>query len=265
MEAALGFARAHSGTIVLLHVVEVPEGETLDSRATASPDVLALLEAGVAYATTNGVRARPVVKIGHRISHAIVQTAREEECNFLVIGQPHTQSFVERVVSSIVERVLQQAPCQVAVVYGEIDRQRVQHVAVPVTSGQNSRLAAQLAPTVAGWFAADIRAFTVLDPALPDTEAREFTSQAKATLTGAELDAPFRTILATDPVRGFQSAIGRQDLVLMGAPRSGPVVPLFGDTAPAIIARGDRCPVIVVRGVEAQATRLFDRAFFGRT
>jgi amino acid transporter/nucleotide-binding universal stress UspA family protein len=265
MEAALGFAQARSGEVVLVHVMEVPEGEALDSRSSASPDVLALLETGVKYAEARGVAARSVVKIGHRISHAIVQTAREEECNFLVIGQPHTQSFFERLVSSIVERVLQQSPCQVAVVYGTIDRDAVRRVVVPVTGGPNSLLAAQLAPTVAGWFGAEIRALTVVDRAMSEDESRELTGEARETLKTAALDVPLKAMRSADPVRGFRKAIGRQELVLIGAPRSGPVVPLFGDTVPAIIARGDRHPVIVVRAVEVHATKFFDRAFFGRT
>jgi len=58
--------------------------------------------------------------------------------------------------------------------------------------------------------------------------------------------------------------IHRGDLVVIGAPSSGPVVPLWGDTIPALIAKRGRNPVIVVRDVEEQSGRRFERVFFAR-
>ena len=264
METGLAVAQAHRGEVVLLHVIEVPEGEALETARPSTDAVVSLLESAVQYAQERGVAARPVIKIGHRISQAIVQTAREEECNFLVIGQPQVQSFFERIVSSVVERVLQRAPCQVAVVYGRIDRDAIKQVVVPVTKGRNSQLAARLAPSIAGWFGADVRAITVLDKAMTPEESESFTSQANETLAAAELDRPLETVRASSLVRGFVRAIGRRELVVIGAPTTGPVVPVFGDTVPALIARYDRNPVIVVRAVEEQRAPRFERVFFSR-
>jgi hypothetical protein len=50
----------------------------------------------------------------------------------------------------------------------------------------------------------------------------------------------------------------------MGAPSSGPLVPLVGQTIPALIAGRHRNPVIVVRAVEEQRTRRMEDAFFSR-
>jgi nucleotide-binding universal stress UspA family protein len=264
METALAIAQTHQGEVVVVTVVEVPEGEPLNPGQSLPPGVEALLEQAVRYAEERGATARPVVKIGHRVSRAVVQTAREEDCNFLVIGQPHRQSFFERIVSSVVERVLEEAPCQVAVVYGVIDPDAVQRVVVPVTKGANATLAARLAPGFGGWFDAGVRALTVVDRALGDTEAEQQAAEARAVAQAAAPDQQLEVLRWADPARGLLRAIARDELVLIGAPSSGPVVPLVGETIPALIAGRQRNPVIVVRAVaEHRASRLED-VFFSR-
>ena len=55
-----------------------------------------------------------------------------------------------------------------------------------------------------------------------------------------------------------------EELVVIGAPSTGPVATVLGETVPAAIARHGRHPVIVVRDVEQKRARRFERIFFGR-
>ena len=224
-----------------------------------------MLEKAVDYARARGVTVRPVVKIGRRISHGLVQTAREERCNFLIIGQPHKQSVLERVVSSIVERVLRNAPCQVGVLYGSVRHGAVREVVVPVTKGVNSVLAARLAPTFAGWFDARIRPITVIGRGLSADNVHKFTEQALTTLREAELEAELEVLRRKELARGLLRFIRPNQLVLLGAPSIGPIVPLIGETIPAMIARRGLNPVLVVREVQEHRTHHFERVFFAES
>lgn len=264
MEAGLAVAARHQGQLVLVTVVEVPEGEALSTRRVLDPEVHQVLEAGIRYAEERGFHARSVVKIGRRISHGLVQTAREEECNFLIIGQPHRQSFLERVVSSIVERVLQDAPCQVGVLYGTLERDSVGEIVVPVTGGQNSVLAASLAPAFADWCNASTGALTVIERGIPDTYASQLAESAQAALREAEFVGELQVMRRTDLASGLLRAIRSNQLVLIGAPSTGPVMPLIGETIPALIARRGRNPVLVVRTVAERRAHRFERWFFAR-
>jgi len=262
METALAVARDRKGDVVAVTVVEVPEGEPLTPTRPLNPEIGEVLETAVDYARARGVTVRPVVKIGRRISHGLVQTAREERCNFLIIGQPHKQSVLERVVSSIVERVLQNAPCQVGVLYGTVRHGAVREVVVPVTRGINSVLAARLAPTFAGWFDARIRPITVIGRGLSADSVHKFTEQALATLREAELEAELEVLRRKELARGLLRFIRPNQLVLLGAPSVGPIVPLIGETIPAMIARRGLNPVLVVREVQEHRTHHFERVFF---
>jgi amino acid transporter/nucleotide-binding universal stress UspA family protein len=264
MEATLAVAGTRDCEIVAATVVEVPEGEVLTAKRELDPEVEEVLEAGVTYAEERGVPARSVVKIGRRISHGLVQTAREEGCNFLIMGRPNKQSLFERIVSSIVERVFHDAPCQVGVVYGTVERSNVKEVVVPVSRGANSVLAAKLAPVVGEWFGVPVRAVTVVDRDLPVADAEAAVAETQRLLDDAGFDGELDVKRRREPERALVRSIKRDQLVLIGAPSVGPIVPLIGETIPAAIARRGRNPVIVVRDVEEQRAPRFERVFFAR-
>jgi amino acid transporter len=265
LESAMAIARQHDGELVVVTVAEVPEGETLFSGRRQVRELEPVLEAAVRYAEERGIEVRPVIKIARRIGHGLAQTAREEGCNFLVIGQPSSQSFFERLVASIVERVLQDAPCHVAVVYGGVDRDRVSRIVVPVTRGGNSKLAAELATPFSHWFEAPIRALTVVERAAAGNGGQEQAEKARETLRAAGSEVELEVLLRAETNAGLLRNLKRGELVLIGAPSSGPVVPLFGDTIPALIAKRGRNPVVVVRHVEELRARRFERLFFARS
>jgi amino acid transporter/nucleotide-binding universal stress UspA family protein len=265
LEAALAIAQRHHGEIVVTSVAEVPEGETLMAGRDAARQLEPLLEAAVRYAAQRGITAHPVVKISRRVSRAIVETASEEACNFLILGRAVADSLMERLVASIVERVLRDAPCQVGIVYGTIDPEAVKGVVVPVTRGSNPRLAAELAPAFAQRFAVPTRAITVVPTELTNHEADQLVNDARETLAAAGMKQELSVLRRGEVAFGLTYAVRRGELVVIGAPSTGPVAAVLGETIPDAIARHGRHPVIVVRDIEQRRARRFERFFFGRS
>jgi amino acid transporter/nucleotide-binding universal stress UspA family protein len=90
MQAGIAIARRHHGDLIVLAVAEVPEGERLMAGRRLARQQEPLLEEAAGYTQEFGVATYPVVKIARRVSWGIMETAREERCNFLVVGQPKT-------------------------------------------------------------------------------------------------------------------------------------------------------------------------------
>ena len=128
------------------------------------------------------------------MSQGILGTAREEECNFLLLGEPVATSLLERLFASMVERVLQDAPNQVGIVYGTIRRDSVRRVVVPITSGASSQLAAELAPGFAANFGAHASALTVIPTELGRPQAEALEREARETLRKAELKTDLQVL-----------------------------------------------------------------------
>lgn len=263
MEAALAIASAHQGSLVVVTVAEVPEEVSLMTGRQEARERVALLDEAAAYAAARGITARTVLKIAHRVSQGIISTVLEEECNFLLLGRPETRSLLERLVASIVERVVQKAPCQVGVVHGSLDPRRIRHVVVPVTGSANAQLAAELAPAFAVRFGADARAVTVIPPEAGEQDAALLEEAARNTLARAELDVELTVVRGTQVAVGLAREVTPDDLVLIGAPRTDPVAALLGETIPGLIASEGHNPLIIVRSVEAGRAGLFERFFLG--
>ncbi len=264
IEAAMAVAQSHHGSLVLTTVIEVPDGESLLSGRAHARSAETLLNNAVKYAESRGIAATPVLKIGRRISHGIAQTAREEDCNFLIMGQAHGHSLLERLVASLVDRVLVEAPCHVGVVYGTVDPARIRSILIPVTTGKNSRLAAELAPACESWFKTPSRLVTVLERGTERKRAEEMVAQARETAAGAGLQQELRILHRKEVGRGLAAFADPGELVLIGGPSTGATAPLLGETVPATIARSGQNPVLVVRAVEPHRSGRFERVFFGR-
>jgi amino acid transporter/nucleotide-binding universal stress UspA family protein len=264
METALAIARRRQGEVVVVTVLEVPEGEPIVAGQQVPRAVEARLEEAVRIGSDHGVVVKPLVEIGRRVSHTLVETARETDCNFLVMGQPSLRSFLEHLVPSVADRVFERAPCQVALVYGKVDRERIKRVTVPVTRGANATLAARLAPGIAQWFGADARALTVVDRTLSKEDAAARVAEAEGVIAEAAFEQELEVLRSADPARGLLRKITRDELVVIGMPSSGLVVPLVGQTIPAMIAGRQLNPVIVVRAAEEHRARRLDDIFFSR-
>jgi amino acid transporter len=264
MEAAIAVAAHHRGELVAVTVAEVPHGETLLAGRRRAPEAEPILESAVRYAAERGTTVRPVLKLARRVSHAIIETAQEEHCNFLVLGRPAADTWLERLVASIVERVLQDAPCQVGVVYGRIEPGDVQGIAVPVTGGANPRLAAALAPALAERLGVETRALTALPSGASQEEAARLEAAARDALRDAGLAGELVLLRGRDAASAVARAVRPRELVIIGAPSTDPVAALLGDTVPGVLAARHRNPLIVVRDVPSQRARPFQRFFLGR-
>ncbi len=261
LEAALAIAKEKDGEIVAVVVEEVPEGEPLDTGRQRAKIRAPLLDEAVRYGAERGVKVHPIVKVARRVSHGIIETAREEACNFLILGQPHAQSALERLLASAVEKVLRDAPCQVGIIYGDLASKPVKRIVLPTTKGQNPRLAAALTPAFASWFDVPVRAVTVVTHDATDEDAEQLASGARETLEGAGLDAKLKVIKRLDVADGLARSVKDGELVILGAPSTGSVAGMLGATVPAVLSSSGN-PVVVVRDLETEQPRRFERRFF---
>jgi universal stress protein A len=121
-EVACDLARTHRADLVLLHVFA--ELSTYPEVAVASVQrvwgeqrlwVQQALDQRVGAANAHGLTARPVLTTGVA-PESIVDTAREEGADLIVIGTHGRTGLTRLVIGSVAERVVRMAPCPVLVV-----------------------------------------------------------------------------------------------------------------------------------------------------
>lgn len=247
LEVGLAIARKHGGEMVCLAVVEVPEDQPLLAGLERADVRDALVSDAVRHAREAGLAARGVIKVSHRISQGIVETAREEDCNLIVMGRRPRPTFLEWMFAATVDNVLRETPCDVALVGRSVRRGEIRRICPALGEGHGARLAAGLAPALAEWYGAEIRPLAILPSLAGPEQVDRVRVQCQAILGEAGVQGQPTIVRDDDVVAGILRASEPGDLVVMGGPAPGPVGQLLSrPVSQDLIDRG-QVPIIMVR------------------
>ncbi|UCH79073.1 MAG: amino acid permease, partial [Candidatus Coatesbacteria bacterium] len=223
---AAAIAKKFDGEILLLSVVEVPYYVSLERGKARAGDYRPLLTLAEKICEREGVsEVKRMIKIAHRLSHGILETAREEQCNFIVMGRVPRRTIGDRLLATVIDAVLENAPCDVAIVRpGKEELADVERILVAASGSANSRLAAELAPAFADRFEAQLRVIMVSGAAdeagLPRYIARNVLDEVTCDVEcrhGFEREVVF----ADDVTEAVMEEVRPRDLVVMGARKGG--------------------------------------------
>jgi len=263
-EVAIATARGHGGEVLVLGVVEVPEDQPLVAGLDQTQRLEPLIDQAVGWARDAGVPARGIIKVSHRISAGIVETAREERCNFIVMGRERDLSFLQWVFASTVDSVVREAPCDVALVGGTLKRGIVRRIVLPVTTGRHPRLAAELAPSLASWCDADVRPLTIVPTAASAEEARRLREAAEAIVKEAGIAARPGMIRSDDVAETILAEADAGDLILIGGDTGGMLAQLVSSPVPLELIEQGQVPVVVVRRYRKERVSWLERLLVPR-
>ena len=247
---AQAIAKKHNGEMIFLNVIEVGEGQKLVSALGDQSDYTKLLDKAGEYSAGSGIKTRAMVKVSHRISQGIVDTAIEENCNFIVTGRQKNPDFFQRVFSSLVDTVLQKAPSEVAILHGDLKDGKVKKILIPFSMDAHTRLATEIAPAFMDFFNAELEILIVFDPESTEYEREKRLSEIDEIIKENSLNAKVNSIIERDVLHGIVKSAKGSDLVIMGG-RSGDFLELMVKKSLAQeITEQVKCPVIWVKEYE---------------
>jgi amino acid transporter/nucleotide-binding universal stress UspA family protein len=247
---ALAIAKKHHGEIIFLNVVEVGEGQKLISALDTENNYTNLLEKAEEFIANSEINTRSIVKVSHRISQGIVDTAIEENCNFIIAGRQKSPDFFQRVFSSLVDTVLQKAPSEVAILHGDLKDSKVKKILIPFASDIHTRLATEIAPALMEFYKARLEILIVLDPETSEFEREKHLAEINGVIKEDSLKAKVSSIVSKDILSGIVRGSRGADLILMGG-RSGDFLELmFKKSLAQEITEEVKCPVLWVKEYE---------------
>jgi amino acid transporter/nucleotide-binding universal stress UspA family protein len=250
--AELGFAVAkkHNAEVIFLNVVEVEENEPLRAGLRESAAAQELLEKACWMGLEHGVPVRSIVRVSHRISQGIVDTAKEEECNLIVQARDKQPTFFERFFSTAVDTVVQNAPSEAAVLHGTFPEQGVRRILIPFAPDIHTRLAVEMAQAFKDYYKCSIKIAVVFEPEVPMTERGEKLEEIRKLVQENHLEAEVEAIHDTDVVRGILQKAREADLILMAARTGDFLQLLLGKSLSREITEGAPCAVLWVKEFE---------------
>jgi amino acid transporter/nucleotide-binding universal stress UspA family protein len=247
---AAAIARKNDGEIILLHVIEVDEGQPLLAGLEDRERVGPIMDQAEDIVATFGVPVRSIIQVAHRISQAIVQTALEEKCNFILIGRQKKQKFLERVFSSTIDTVIQEAPCEVAILHGKFTAENIDTLYIPSANSIHSKLAIELAPAFLGHFHCDLKVGTVLRPDLPPVEKKQRTEEIGKLIEDQKLPAKLEVLETDSVLRGVLRQARGADLIVMGGQSGDFIELLAGRSLTLEITEQTKCSVLWLKEYE---------------
>jgi len=249
-QIAVPIAKMHNAEIILLHVIEVEEGQPLQAGLEDRARVLPILREGEELVAESGIPVRGMLKVARRISRAIVETAVDEKCNFIVLSRQKNLNFVERFLSSVIDTVIQEAPCEVAILHGEFKKNTIDNILIPFGRDIHDRLATEIAPAFATFYQARIRIGTVFNSDTPSNARRENLSAIRDAIRKNGLSADLETVQNPDILKGVMRLADSADMILMGGKSGDFLELLFGSSLTREITDQSRCPVLWLKEYE---------------
>ena len=255
LQAAGAVARHYGGELVALTVVEVDDRQLLARGLNQVDEARAKLERALAGFRREGVPVKPLVKISHRISYGITETALEEKCNLIVLGRTRRVGLLDRLAATVVDRVVRSAPAQVMVVSAERWPERIRTILFPCEPGRHTALAADLVGALAKVHGAQVRLLHVLPTRATVAQKEEARRQLAAAVDGRGLRAEPQIVRAGAVLRGIQHESRDADVIVVGGTEAGLVEQLLGCALPLELAERARQPVVTVYEMAADPTR----------
>jgi basic amino acid/polyamine antiporter, APA family len=246
---ALAIAKKHHAEIVLLNIIEVREGQQLRAGLDETELKKMELEDMEKLAEEAGIPVRSIVRLSHRISQGIIDTAMEENCNFVVMGRQQHPDFLDQVFSSLVDTVLQKTPAEIAILHGALPKDGIRTILIPFGTNVHTNLAMEIAPVLAEYFKGKINVAVVFEPRTTKKERDQKIKQITDLIREYSLTTELK-IIREDVLKGVVKLSKTADLILMGG-RTGDLMELLlAKSLTAEITEQAACPVLWVKEFE---------------
>lgn len=236
------------GKILALGVVRVPEETSLSEGAEKAPGYRAVLERLRVQFPDERVELRTLVRVSHRLSEGIAETAREESCDLLLLSWKGHTASEDYLFGATIDRLLEQPPCRIIVARAD-DLTACKNILLPVRGGPYAEFALEIASRLASSFKAEV---TVLHCESRFSESEIGDLWYRYFLQKLRYYPPVRRLLTVqgDPHDAIIEEIKRHDILLLGAGGSAEAKASFLGPMVEHIARESQKPLLVVKTSE---------------
>jgi APA family basic amino acid/polyamine antiporter len=251
IDLASAIASERDGEIVALRVALVPE-QVQPAREDAYVErERRLLEVAHARGQEHGVPVTSLVRVGHDAARAILETARERDCNVIVLGWKGYTSTARKILGEVTDAVVRHARRDILLVK-LVDDKPWRRLLLPTAGGNHARQAEAYAASIARFQDGALTVCSVGRPDASEAAAKELNDRLKQAMERLAphingLKVQTKVILHTSVSRGILQEAQHHDALVLGATgRDFYPQMLFGNL-PEFIAKHAGRPVILVK------------------
>ncbi|MFA5313525.1 MAG: amino acid permease [Methanomassiliicoccales archaeon] len=242
-------ASEHNGELLLVSVVEIPSTVPIkDVDRKMVDERKKMLEKLTRHAQMNGVFARALVTVSHDVVTALIDTAKEEEVNTIVVGWKGFTRTQKRVLGKKMDLLLRLTPCDVLLfkVEGRFKPSRIL-----ILSGGlwHVRRATEIAALIAQRNSSRVTILNVIAEERYIDMARQYSRRLTDILRKVGVPVVVKEIRPETVLGGIVSETIEYDLLVMGSSAVQRVHRSdFGYVQDRII-KNSKCPVLIYKRV----------------
>jgi nucleotide-binding universal stress UspA family protein len=206
-----------------------------------------LLEEVIRHAKEVDVPVHTMIRMGHDVGKAIIDTAIKRESNLILLGWPGYTESKDKAFGRVIDYVSRNPPCDLAVVRFR-KREELKRILVPTAGGPNTSLALELAISQARQYEEQegikptITALYVVRAG--EEEGRWAEKMLEQTIAPYDYPLETKVVTAPDVVTGILREAEGYNLVILGATREGLFDQLLFGAIPRRVA--EECPKTVI-------------------
>ncbi len=255
-DIAFAIAKRHNAEIIFLNVVELSEDKKLMIGLTDTSSVNTILDQAQNLADKAGIQSKSIIRISHRISSGIVDTASEERCNFILTGRNKTSGFSSRFFTSAMDNLLQKTTNEVAILHGTIEKGNIRNILIPYSGDIHTRLAVEISPALSEYYNARVTIAVVFNPEKSSVDKQKIVDNINSILNENGLSAQIETITDSDILSGILKLSRNSDLLVMGGKSGDFIELLFAKSLAREITEQVHCPVLWLKEYEERKSFL---------
>lgn len=251
IELAARIARDRGGEILALRVAVVPEQLPPRREAPYVERERRMLEQAHAAALNYDVPVTSLIRVGHNAARAVLETARERDCDLIILGWKGYTSTTKKILGEVVDAVASHARADVMLVK-QTDRKPLRRFLLPTAGGEHARCAEDYVASILRTAGGSVTACSVVRPDASEKdvdEARRRLSEAVSRIRKRnELQTDSKLIRHKSVSVGVIEEAEDYDAVVVGA-AGGSIYPqiLFGNIPETIAKRCPRTVILVKR------------------
>jgi nucleotide-binding universal stress UspA family protein len=236
------------GKIAALKVVRLPEETSLSEGAQHAPDSRAALDSIHAVGLGGEVEVKTLVRVAHRLSDAITETAKTEAADLLLLPWKGNTTTEDKLFGRTIDRLLEDPPCTILVArMGDLSH--CKQILLPVRGGPYAEFALEIASQLAVAWDAEI---TVLHCAQRSPVVELGENYYRAFLRKLRFHHQVKRLMRVrgNPQEVILQEAQRHDLVITGAAAIAEGQSFFLGPIVEHVAGGTDKPLLVVKTSE---------------
>jgi len=250
MELAAAVASERDGEIVALRVSLVPDQLAPSAAEINIDQEKPILEYAHARAQQFGIPLTSLVRIGHNAARAILETARERDCDLIVMGWKGFSTTTQKLFGEVTDSVILNARSDIMLVKLSKD-QSLQKFLLPSAGGEHARCAEDYMASIARFHNGALTLCSVVPPQVDEKTSSAINGRlhlaSKRLTRKNELKVYSKLISHTSVTEGIIQEAENYDAVVVGAAGHSFYRQVLFGSIPETIAKYAKSQVILVK------------------